>query len=259
MESKETNGDLQHATIFTEIIISTKNPEDRSKERLRSEARTLVSAGTDTTATTLAVAMYHILANPDIQTSLKAELLEAIPDPSSMPPLSTLETLPYLSAVIAESKFPLPSPVTPLPRLIQRPATRHYTPTSRSPRIARKNITYTDPLTSDSYLIPAGTPMGTSIYNLHRNASIFPAPDAFLPSRWLAEDSPKRYLVPFSKGTRNCLGMHLASAQLYVCLASLVRRCEMVLWETGEEAVRAEHDFFLPFPPDGRGVRVKVI
>lgn len=34
----------------------------------------------------------------------------------------------------------------------------------------------------------------------------------------------------------------------------------MQLWETGEEAVRAEHDFFLPFPKQGgKGVRVKVV
>lgn len=105
MEIKEKNGEIQYATIFSEIINSAKNAEDRSKDRLRSEARTLVSAGTDTTATTLTVAMYHILANADIIATLKAELLEAVPDPSSMPSLSTLENLPYLSAVIAESQF----------------------------------------------------------------------------------------------------------------------------------------------------------
>ncbi len=105
MAITEKNSEIHHATIFTEILNSTKIPEDRSKERLRAEARTMVSAGTDTTATSLAVAMYHLLANPSILTTLKWELLEAIPDLESIPPLSILENLPYLSAVVAESKY----------------------------------------------------------------------------------------------------------------------------------------------------------
>jgi cytochrome P450 len=280
MEIKEKNGEIQYATIFSEIINSAKNAEDRSKDRLRSEARTLVSAGTDTTATTLTIAMYHILANADILATLKAELLEAVPDPSSMPSLSTLENLPYLSAVIAESQFSSQDPM--ISADLRYLATRHYSLTSRSPRISHENIIYTNPSTSQTYLIPAGTPMGTSIYNLHRDPLIFPDPDSFVPPRWLPDPSTgsaptvksspspssnvyegkplKTYLVPFSKGSRNCLGMHLANAQLYIALASLVRRCDLELWETGEEEVRAEHDFFLPFPKEGgKGVRVKVV
>lgn len=54
--------------------------------------------------------------------------------------------------------------------------------------------------------------------------------------------------------------MHLANAQMYILLANLVRRFDFELWQTGEEAVRAESDFFLPLPREGtRGVRVKVI
>jgi len=108
MSRDSKHSDLEHATIFSEILNSTKLNQDSSKdeirERLRAEARTVVSAGTDTTATTLAIAMYYVLANASILATLKAELRVAIPDPGSMPPLSTLENLPYLSAVIAEGK-----------------------------------------------------------------------------------------------------------------------------------------------------------
>jgi hypothetical protein len=54
--------------------------------------------------------------------------------------------------------------------------------------------------------------------------------------------------------------MHLANAQMYILLASLVRRNEFQLWQTGEESVSAEHDWFLPFPRVGtRGVRVRIV
>ena len=45
--------------------------------------------------------------------------------------------------------------------------------------------------------------------------------------------------------------MHLANAQMDNVLASLIRRCEMELWETRVESVRAEHDFLLQFSRDG--------
>ena len=54
--------------------------------------------------------------------------------------------------------------------------------------------------------------------------------------------------------------MNLAMAELYIMIATLVRRLDFELFETGEESVRTEHDFFLPFPDlETRGVRVKVL
>jgi cytochrome P450 len=45
---------------------------------------------------------------------------------------------------------------------------------------------------------------------MHRNATIFPNPDTFDPERWLDADTAKRlerYLVAFSKGSRQCVGI----------------------------------------------------
>lgn len=54
--------------------------------------------------------------------------------------------------------------------------------------------------------------------------------------------------------------MHLANAQIVTLLACLLRRNEFLLWETGVQSVRAEHDWFLPFPREGMGgVRVVVV
>lgn len=53
--------------------------------------------------------------------------------------------------------------------------------------------------------------MSTSIYFVHRNPAIFPDPQKFDPDRWIraAEkgDPLHRYLVPFTKGSRICIGM----------------------------------------------------
>jgi cytochrome P450 len=47
---------------------------------------------------------------------------------------------------------------------------------------------------------------------MHADASIFPEPDKFIPERWLNEDGTARkelegYLLSFSKGSRQCLGI----------------------------------------------------
>ena len=66
-----------------------------------------------------------------------------------------------------------------------------------------------------------------SSWTLHRNPDIFPDPMKFDPSRWL---DPKTFheldshIVPFSKGTRGCVGMPLAYCELYVTLGTVFRR-----------------------------------
>jgi cytochrome P450 len=48
-----------------------------------------------------------------------------------------------------------------------------------------------------------------SAYMNHTDSGIYPDPFTFKPERWLKNVTPPmtRCLVPFSKGSRNCLGM----------------------------------------------------
>lgn len=119
----------------------------------------------------------------------------------------------------------------------------------------------------------------TSIF-MHMNPEIFPRPREFEPERWLdscspsapsdgaspsADDGAKKqksnYLVNFSKGTRGCLGQHLASAEIHLTLAAIFsgRFFDLELYQTTREDVDVEHDFFNPQPKKGAvGVRVFV-
>lgn len=55
------------------------------------------------------------------------------------------------------------------------------------------------------------TPVSQSNYFIHMDPTIFPNPHEFVPSRWLdAKESGfrlDRYLVSFSKGSRQCVGI----------------------------------------------------
>lgn len=62
------------------------------------------------------------------------------------------------------------------------------------------------------YAIPPGTAIGMTSVIMHANEQIFPQADKFVPDRWLREDGTRRtelerYLLSFSKGTRQCVGM----------------------------------------------------
>ena len=73
----------------------------------------------------------------------------------------------------------------------------------------------------------------------------------FRPERWLEENAKerlRRYLVNFSKGTRMCLGINLAYAEIYLTLAAVFQRFDLELVETTREDVDIVHDFFHPSP-----------
>jgi cytochrome P450 len=53
--------------------------------------------------------------------------------------------------------------------------------------------------------------------------------------------------------------MHLAYAEMYICLANLFRRCRIELFETSEMDVKMHSEQFLALPhPDSKGVRVLI-
>ncbi len=99
------------------------------------------------------------------------------------------------------------------------------------------------------------TPIAMTIPLIHLNASVFPAPETFDPSRWLGNPSLDKYLLSFSRGPRGCVGLNLAWAELYFAIAGVVGRygCEeegkgpsMKLWNTDVDDVVLKHDFFVP-------------
>ena len=170
-------------TIFHELLSSDLPLIERSYDRLWQEASSLVGAGTETTANTLTVIMYHLLANPSIMKRLKAELTAAIPDPELIPSEQDLQQLPYLSAVISEGLHKAPGVSN---RLI---------------RVAPSAL-----LNYGGYVIPPGTAVSMNALFLHKDRRLFPDPEEFDPERWFGRNS-RADLFCWSAGPRNCLGM----------------------------------------------------
>ncbi|EDO01120.1 hypothetical protein SS1G_03594 [Sclerotinia sclerotiorum 1980 UF-70] len=190
-------------TVFHELLESKLPPKELERDRLRDEAFSLVTAGSGTTAYVLRGTSYHISANPRISELLHEELKSAIPDPLKPLSLPELEKLPYLTAVIQEG-LRLADPVT------------H--------RIGRQYPEKS--FQCNGKTIPAGTIMNMTALLTHQNEKIFPEPEVFKPERWLETENKRleHYLVTFNRGTRSCLGINLARAELYLILASVYRQ-----------------------------------
>ncbi|KAL9092259.1 MAG: hypothetical protein Q9165_004433 [Trypethelium subeluteriae] len=230
-----------HKTILHDLLASALPPQEKGRNRLRDEAFSLVTAGSSTTAYSLKCISYHIQANPIVHQKLLNELKTVMPRRTDVPRLADLEKLPYLSAVIYEG-LRIVHPVT--------HRNMRYFP--------QKTLIYND------IPIPPGTIVAMSSVLLHENPEVFPEPRAFKPERWLGPEEVRqklqRHFVAFSRGTRGCLGMNLAWAELFLILAMVFRRFEFDLRQVDRKRdVDVDRDMILPVPKkESKGVIVGV-
>lgn len=238
----KVDGEKQESVLRSVIENPDLPPSEKRTQRVLDEAQLLIAAGLLTTAWALSVGSYHIVSNPEIFKTLRAELETAVPDPSAPDAFvwMELEKLPYLTACIKESI-----------RLSQ-PATH------RSQRL------YNEPIKYNDWVIPARTPVGMNQTDVHMDENIFPEYEKFKPERWINPQKMKygsivdKYFVPFGKGTRSCLGLNLAWCELYLGMAAVFRNFKFELYETDYSDVEVKHDFWLPSPKlDSKGIRVK--
>lgn len=223
-------------TLVHAILYGTLPDKETTLERVLEEAQSLTGAGSVTTAEIISSMLFYLLKNHDSLRKLQAELGPIMKRTDGRPELRDLEVLPYLTAVIKEGlRLGLGN-------------------CQRLPRIHEIDLHFED------YIIPKGTPISMSALLVHKDPLFFPDPDAFVPERWLDGTRLDQFLVAFSKGPRQCLGIYLAWAEMYLALAALVGSgFEYELFETGYEDVEIVHDFVVPFPKlDSKRVRVQV-
>jgi cytochrome P450 len=190
----------QENTIFHHVLASDMPESEKRLSRLWQEGMVVVGAGTETTAWTLVVGLTYIMMNDKIRHRLETELREAEENRDTLH-LKDLEQLPYLTACIKESL-----------RL-------SYGVTSRLPRVAPQQSLEVAGTTN--LAIPAGVHVSMNAVMIHRNPQLFPDSDGFHHERWLDDPRLGRHLVSFSRGARQCLGINLAYAELYMALGAI--------------------------------------
>ncbi|KAJ7038031.1 cytochrome P450 monooxygenase [Mycena alexandri] len=198
------------------------NPMGRAE--LTAEALTLLIAGSDTTSNSTCAIIYYLASNPKVQDKLQAELDEQLGTEDELVATGEqVKRLPYLDACIDEAL-----------RL-------HSTSALGLPRIVPEGG-----LVIAGHAFPAGTVLSVPSFTIHRDPAVWGADvEAFRPERWFEEDKKEamqRTFNPFSVGPRACVGRNLASLELQIIVASILRRFHFVL-EKPDEPLETREGF----------------
>jgi cytochrome P450 len=168
-------------------------------QQVHDEVVTLLLAGSDTTAMTLAWAFHELGRHPQAEHDLHVELDTVLGgEPVT---IDSLPKLPYTRHVITE-------------------ILRLYA----VPLVMRRTSAATD--LAGTWL-PAGAEVAYSPYALHRNPTLYPDPERFEPDRWLpdrVEQLPSGAFIPFGVGAHTCIGEAFAMTVTTLTLATIAAR-----------------------------------
>jgi cytochrome P450 len=220
IRARRAAGDSAGRTDVLSLLLEAREEDGKalSDEHIRDELMSLVLAGHETTANSLAWTFERLLRAPAAYDRLR-ELVRAGGEEGER----------YVEATIHEGMRV--RPVIPMVvRMVKRPW-----------RLG-------------DYVVPPNTPVAVSIVALHHREDVYPEPDRFRPERFL-DSKPGTYTwIPFGGGIRRCLGASLAMAEQRVVLAEIARRTEMSAPGRRGEGARQRNVTTIP----SRGGRVVV-
>ncbi|MCV2866257.1 cytochrome P450 [Defluviimonas sp. WL0075] len=184
-----------------DLLLAGEDPETGRRMdtgELRDNLLTFIVAGHETTALTLAWALYLCAFDPAVQARARAEAQAVLGGRAAT--AADLPALPYIRQIVDE-------------------ALRLYPPAAFLSRTARSHdrLCGREVRPGDTVMLP--------IYALHRNHLLWPEPDRFDPSRFADSRVIDRYAyLPFGAGPRICIGASFALQEAVIILATLLAR-----------------------------------
>jgi cytochrome P450 len=218
IERKRARPDGDQTSLLA-LLLAARDEEGAplSDRELRDEVVTLVVAGHEITAMSLAWALACILSRRDVRERIEAEL-ETTPDGGE-----------YLDGAIKESMRLHPAVVNGSARILRTPCRM------------------------GDYELPASTMLNVCVHLLHRRADLYPEPLAFRPERFIGKKTNPYEWVPFGGGVRRCLGMAFALHEMKIVLATLLAGVRL---ELASPTVRPARRGAFMAPAGGLRVRV---
>jgi cytochrome P450 len=104
------------------------------------------------------------------------------------------------------------------------------------------------------WVVPKGTVVSANIVNMHHRPDLYPRPYEFLPERFLGVKPGTYSWIPFGGGTRRCLGAALAMAEQRIVLRTIAKRVDLRFADPRPE--RERHRNVTLVPKDGGRVVV---
>ncbi len=170
-------------------------------QELRDELMTLLAAGHETTASTLAWGFERLARSPEVLARLVEEI-DAGEDDS------------YLTATIQETLRRRPVIPNAAPRYVNQP------------------------IEVGGWSYPVGCALVPHPYLIHHDPDIYPDPYAFRPERFLEEPPGTYTWIPFGGGRRRCLGSSFALQEMKIVLRAVLSTRSLDPAGTPHEAPR---------------------
>lgn len=206
----------------TLIRLICENPGFPSDRHRIGEIVTFLIAGHDTTGYTISNTLILLAKHPDVAKKLRTEL-NKVTDPKEW------SNVDYYRCVMKESTRCLPVGAT------------------GSIRITGREF-----VCNNGQVIPKGANVFMPQFVPYQNGTVFPDPDAFSPDRWMnATKAMNDTIIPFSMGSRNCVGQALAKAEMDALIPLLVTKFDFMIEEEGTP------DYFLTLKIAGAKLKAK--
>jgi cytochrome P450 len=246
MKAEEDGSSLSEARedLLSYLLLKDEDGYRLPFEYIFGNARMFLFAGHDTTAATLANALWHLAKNPQFQKRLHEEvdvMYDSTLGERTHPSYKDVKQLRYLDAVIRE--------------------TLRLHPPAGIVRTSVEEIRLKNNEAGDEYVIPKDTRIYIFPFITQMMEKYWKDAKEFRPERFLESSSRStrtRTWYPFSIGARNCVGQPLALAELKILLAHLVRRYKVEANEKATPPIQClqlnikPHEVLLDFIPRKR-------
>ncbi len=195
------------ARDLMDMLLETRDEDGSalSDNEVAAQALTLMSAGFETSANTLAWMFYLLARHPEVRAKLEAELGSVLGGKPVA--LEDLPRLKYTEYVVKETQ-------------------RLYPAAWLTSRVPTRDVTLL------GTPLAAGTLLLTSAFVTHRDKRYFADPTHFWPERFAGEGGfPKFAYLPFGAGIHQCIGNIFALWEMKVVLATWASRVRLELSE----------------------------
>ncbi|WP_149181958.1 cytochrome P450 [Streptomyces sp. TRM49041] len=198
------SGRSEHNDLLSVLLAARDDEtgESLTDTEVRDELSTILFAGAETTASSLAWAFHELAHRPDVETELVAEIREVVGD--------------------------RPVEIGDVPRLLA--VRRVLDEVIRLHGVTMLMRRATAPVEVGGYRLPEGAEVAFSLYAMHRDPKLYPEPDAFDPDRWLPErraSIERQAYIPFGAGNRKCIGDAFVWTEATIALATILAKWQL--------------------------------
>jgi cytochrome P450 len=223
------------STLLEAMLVAADTPGSGVDDlAVAGNVSTMLLAGEDTTANTIAWVLYLLFKNPQTLSKITEEVLEGVPNFAELG-LSQIDGLSYLDACVQEAMRLKPvGPFMPLEAI------------------------------QDTAVHNVRVPKGAVVWCIFRHDTLaeeyFPNATQFDPQRWLVSNDDvatvnKKISMPFGSGPRTCPGRYLALLEIKIALVMVLTKFKIEAVDTPDGGEAQELMAFVMSP---MGLRLRL-